>query len=198
MSRFNVGVNTASGAEVISLSTRAAVAAGWMAPTEDVINAFNEFKRQPMLDQVDKQWPEAQKMHNTYYGIDAPVVSVYRDDSESTHIHVMFSKTGSRMGCRMGAMTFCINAHPVYEHLHDKFHSSRVIVSAIIDDMVPLFAPPQDGETWESRYDLIADYIEEYDVKANPLGLFRHPDKDKLFVPLGQPLPSNGHRFISS
>ena len=37
MSRFNVGVNTASGAEVISLSTRAAVAAGWMAPTEDVI-----------------------------------------------------------------------------------------------------------------------------------------------------------------
>jgi hypothetical protein len=187
---YNVGISTKSGAETISLVTRTCNDMGWLTPTQDVVNAFNSFHRQGMLDGVSKLWPEAQQIFNTFYGIEAPVIHSYNRENGDRCIRIILSKTGSRMGCKLGAMGYCITVHPIYDTLAREFKNDRVELSAIVDDLVPRFAPPMGGESWDDRYETIVAFIKRYDELANPCGMKRHPDKGKLFIPPGIPLPA--------
>ena len=84
-------------------------------------------------------------------------------------------------------MGFCITVYPIYDTLAREIKNDRVNVElmAIVDNLVPRFAPPSDGESWEDIYETIIAFINRYDELAKPCGMKRHPDKGKLFIPTG-------------
>ena len=180
---YNVGLSTKSGAETISLVMRACNDMGWFTPTQGVVNIFNSFHRQCMLDGVSKLWSEGQHIFNTFYGIEDPVIHSYNRENGDRSIHIILSKTVSRMGCKLGPMGYCITVHPIYDTLSREFKNDRVELSTIVDDLVPRFAPPTDVESWDDRYETIVSFIKRYDDLANPCDMKRHTDKEKLFTP---------------
>ena len=44
---------------------------------------------------------------------------------------------------------------------------------------------------------MLADALHYYDSLANPIGIFRHPDKGKLLLPPSAPDPSVGHPILT-
>ncbi len=49
---------------------------------------------------------------------------------------------------------------------------------ALTDDFTKFGKSPKDTpEHWYASFDLLADALAHYDALANPVGIFRHPDK---------------------
>ena len=59
------------------------------------------------------------------------------------------------------------------------------VIHALTDDLPAAFPLPKDSnpDSWRLCYDGIADFLEDYDKLANPLGIFRHAEKGKILMP---------------
>ncbi len=55
----------------------------------------------------------------------------------------------------------------------------------------------EEKETWDKTYTMVAEALHYYDHLANPIGIYRHPDKGKLLLPPSAPDPRVGHPILS-
>ena len=141
----------------------------------DVVNAFNELHRQDMLDIAHTQWPEATNILNKLYGVDAPVIYVYKGEDGETKVSVMVSAEGSRMGCVFGSMGFNITVGPRYTILATEF--PEFILRALTDDLPAIIPHQETEEKWYGIYVRYAEFLQRWDSLMNPIGLQRHKGK---------------------
>ena len=183
-----------SGPEILAHIARALVARGYAASTQDAIKAFHTLSRQALLDSIDAVWPEATKIFNAYYGPAAPSVYIFVGDNDNKVARVSFNTEGTRPGCVFGSLGFDVALHHfVYKHLCIEFPD--IIMRALTDDM-PNFICGQTDEEWHEQYESLADFLLRYDELANPIGVKRHPDKGKTWLPAHAPHPKEGCRLL--
>ena len=85
-------------------------------------NGFNAFRRQAMLDAVQKRCPALTKVFNKHYALDSMCFYVLKGKT-----HVIWSTQGSRMGCTMGSFGFDLTVHDIYEAVKAKYPSVMMI-----------------------------------------------------------------------
>ncbi len=101
------------------------------------------------------------------------LVSYTYTNGTTTYVHIMWSKEGSRMGCTLGQIAFCVTAHlRVYAPLQ-KLHPN-FFIKALTDDLLPHVAKPQNAD-YPAVYVQVIQFRKDYDRLGNPHGLFRHP-----------------------
>ena len=101
------------------------------------------------------------------------------------------------MGCVLGTFSFNLTAYVrVYRTLLVMF--ADLVQRALTDDLSQFGRPEGEGshEQWFVLYDRLSDYLEAYDQRANPIGLFRHESKGKLLLPPSAPDPPPGSRIL--
>ena len=181
------GLGFRNGPEVLCQLARSHLALGYAINTQDAIKGFHKLKRQAVLDGVNVVWPEANKHFAAYYGPPAPCLYKYADADGNSVYRVSFSTEGTRAGCVLGSAGFDIALHHfVYKHLITEFPAN--VIRAITDDM-PNFFTAHDDASWHEEYLVQYRLLKRYDELGNPIGMFRHPDKGKLFLPPEAPTP---------
>ena len=196
LSRYNVGVGTPCGPEVIAHKFRSEVTAGNIPVTKDVSNAFCTFSRQAMFDQFQSSFPAAYQYFVGLYEVISPISYIYTDVDGKSRVRISFSAEGARQGCTAGSTCFGMVVHPVYEQLHKEFFASNDngdSALAIVDDYVASFdashVTPENPEAMIPIFDKILHWHVRYDQICNPLGLFCNKDKGKFFLRPGLPDP---------
>ena len=107
----------------------------------------------------------------------------------------MLSEEGTRMGCVLGGTTFNICMHVrVYQHMMIKFPT--LIQRALTDDLTRFGKPVEEKDSWEKTFTLKAEALHYYDTLANPIGIYRHPQKGKLMLLVTAPDPRPGHPIL--
>ena len=86
----------------------------WAVNCEDVINAFNSYERQALLNAVEKEWPEASTLINKFYAFRSPVLYMYTDDDGLSVVRIVWSSCGTRQGCVFGSLGFDIVMDGIY------------------------------------------------------------------------------------
>ena len=170
---------------------------GHFVSLQDAINAFNAMLRQAALDATKQMWPESTLLVNKIYGPKAACLYLHLDEDGNTHVACMLSEEGARMGCVLGGTIFNICMHiRVYRQMMIKY--PMVVQRALTDDLTRFGKPVEESaEQWEATYTLEAEALLYYDSLANPIGIFRHPDKGKLLLPANAPNPSPGHPLLT-
>jgi len=83
-------------------------------------------------------------------------------------------------------------ADDIYKPLNSEY--PKDITRAATDDMPTAMAPPDDindMDGWQEVYKRTRRYIARYDELANPMGIFRNPEKGKLLPPpCSRPAPT--------
>jgi hypothetical protein len=126
------------------------------------------------------------------YGPTSLVIIHYIDDEGRDHYMIINSEEGARMGCVWGAVALGIAAHVhVYEPLHLKFPEMEAV--AICDDLIPFIN--EGGGGWQEAFRDYANYLEEYQNFANPIGLYFNFKKSFLLLPPGAPWPNSTIAF---
>ena len=194
---IQLGLGARAGPAKMALLFRALYAQGYGLNTSDAINAFNNLVRQCVLNATAKHFPEGVTMTCAFYGIDAPIFYCYssKEPDPVKFLMVMFSMNGVRQGCTLGSFLFDLAMLDTYNILAAKYPS--YIIHALTDDLPAAFPLPADSNpaSWKLCYDGIADFLEDYDKLANPLGIFRHPGKGKILMPLYAPCPEPDSRI---
>ncbi len=135
------------------------------------------------------------KVFQAYYGMPSVCLYFYRE-GEILIIKVILGEEGTRMGCIIGGTGFNITVHHfIYEPLVKEFPEYKMY--ALTDDLPALIPCPEINAPqweWERHFDLCAEFYAAYDVKANPIGIFRHKDKCKVLIPQGAPMPLSNTR----
>jgi hypothetical protein len=192
-----LGLGASAGPAKMALLFRALYAQGYGLNTSDAINAFNTLIRQCVLDATAEHFPEGVTMTCAFYGVDAPIFYCFSSgepDFEKFAM-VMFSMHGVRQGCTLGSFLFDLALRNTYNTLTAKYPAC--VIHALTDDLPVAFPLPKDSnpDSWRLCYDGIANFLEDYDKLANPLRIFRHPQKGKILMPLSAPPPELGSRI---
>ena len=72
---IQLGLGVKAGPERLAWLAHSAYQQGKINDTDDVVNAFNNLKRQAVLDAAFAQWPEATQLFNMYYG--KPSIAIF-------------------------------------------------------------------------------------------------------------------------
>jgi hypothetical protein len=80
---FQLGYTAQAGPQTKNAISRALLEAGYFVSLQDAKNAFNALHRQSMLDAIADLWPEATKVFNGIYGMDAPCFFSFVDEDGS-------------------------------------------------------------------------------------------------------------------
>ena len=100
------------------------------------------------------------------------------------------------MDCVLGGTIFNMCMHVrVYRHMLIKF--PKLIQRALTDDLTQFGKPVEEKETWDKTYTMVVEALHYDDHLANPIGIYRHPDKGKLMLPPSAPDPRAGHPILS-
>jgi hypothetical protein len=67
---------------------------------------------------------------------------------------------------------------------------------ALTDDLSRL-AKPAEGSSWDETYTREAEALLYYDSLANPIGIYRHPDKGRILLPPNAPDPHPDHPLLT-
>ena len=185
---IQLGLSSRAGPEKMVMIARVLNELGWAINVEDVINAFNSYKRQALLDAIRKKWVEAVALINKMYAFRSPVIYIFVADDGRTIIQIIWSACGTRQGCVFGSIGFDIVMDDIYTTLQRDY--PEFVIRALTDDMPVFIPPPADGE-WEPLYSRLGELLRDYDRMAAPLGIHRHPDKGHLLLPVGAPLPKH-------
>jgi hypothetical protein len=122
-------------------------------------------------------------------------VYVYKNDDGDQVARVSFNSQGTRAGCVFGSAGFDIALHHfVYKILDTEFPD--ITIRALTDDL-PSFIHADNDEEWHDQYENLADFLLRYDALANPIGIKRHPDKGKTYLPPEAPTPRPGCRLLA-
>ena len=99
------------------------------------------------------------------------------------------------MGYVMGGTIFNMSMHVrVYRHILIKF--PKLIQRALTDNLIQFGKPVEEKDSWDKTYTMVAEALHYYDHLANPIGIYRHPDKGKLMLPPAAPDPREGHPIL--
>ena len=188
---IQLGLGTAAGPEKMVTACRAAHAAGMMIKTTDCENGFNAFIRQTMVDSQHRRWPEGTRTVNAIYGPKSVAIYVFTDSSNTTHVWVMMSEEGSRMGDILGNFLFDNGADDnVYGQLATAFPDWTL--RALTDDLQALIpCPPADADyaEWVAHYERVARFDQRFNELGAPHGARANADKSKILLPQGAPDP---------
>ena len=192
---LQMGNGLRAGPQIKVYLARLLYEAGHFVSLQDAMNAFNAMLRQAALDATKELWPESTLLINKIYGPKAACLYLYKDDDDNTHVAVMLSEEGSRMGCVMGGTIFNICMHVrVYRQMMIKY--PMTVQRALTDDL-SRFAKPAEGSSWDESYTREAEALLYYDALANPIGIYRHPDKGKILLPANAPDPRPDHPLLA-
>jgi len=193
-----LGLGAHGGPAKMATLFRGLYKAGFAISTQDACNAFNAVNRQAIMDAVHKHWPEGVDLINDFYGPDALVLYEYTVDGAGV-VDVFVSMEGTRQGCVLGSFLFDLAMLDIYSALAGKY--PMFVTYALTDDLpLAIQPPPRDSDwatNWACLYDTLADFLDDYDRLANPIGIRRHPAKGKLLVPADAPLPLPGSRILA-
>ena len=194
---MQMGQGMQSGPQTKVFMARLLFEAGYFTSLQDAINAFNAIHRQVLLDSAKVMWPEATLLTNRIYGPKAPCLYVYTDSAGMIHVKCMLSEHGARMGCVFGGTLFNMGVHlRIYKKMAIEFPG--FIQRALTDDFSQFGKPAADTVVgWTRAFDHLAKALERYDELANPIGIFRHPEKGQLLLPPNAPDPPAGHRIFA-
>ena len=134
----------------------------------DIINAFGEIGRQAVLDASHQRWPEQDRVFAAYYGAPAMVVFIVYELNGDITAYVNWSVQGTRQGCVLGSIGFCLTTQTIYETLAAEFPS--FLIRAITDDMPTAIPPPPDptNEAWQALYRTTPACLLRWDSTGNP------------------------------
>ena len=122
--------------EVIAHLFRALYELGYTICLADFVNGFNALCRQKMLDAVHKRCPQLTPLFNLFYTTASPCFLWVKDE-----IRVIWGMEGSRMGCVLGSLGFCISVADLYEYVLKQCEGT--VAKALTDDF-PAATPPGD------------------------------------------------------
>lgn len=126
------------GIEKLIHTCRAAHSSKWLVCRNDFENGFNSLSRQKMLESHALAFPEAVKVFNFFYGVDAPVYLLDKDRSPTR----IWSSEGPRQGCAAGTYLFCTGIVSLLSKLQSLYPEFSLL--ALTDDinaLLPLPAP---------------------------------------------------------
>ena len=187
--RTQMGNGMAYGCHTKVALARALYEAGFFVSLQDAINAFNALERQAMLDVVDDIWPEATSIVNKTYGLDAPCIFLFDDDSGDHRIACMLSQQGVRMGCVLGSFLYCLTVWAaIYKVLEKEF--PELHARAATDDLTS-YGTADTPEGWQELYKTLERYIVRFAQLGKPIGILLHPGKGDLLLPPNAPDPDN-------
>lgn len=111
----------------------------WSGITVDSTNAFNTCHRAEMAKQLYS--------HVFLVPLWLLFELAYRNPSKlllklSDGIHVLFSNEGSRQGCVLGSLLFCLALQPILDEAQEKFPTVKI--RAVIDD-ISIWGPTEDA-----------------------------------------------------
>jgi hypothetical protein len=130
---LQLGIGSSGGAEAIIHRVQALLE---LQPNHvllslDFVNGFNSMFRHVMLERLFAL-PELSplwRLANLCYGVPSPLHLFDREEL----VHTFTSQRGSRQGCVLGTLLFCLGLQPVLERAADGL--SDITISAYIDDI---------------------------------------------------------------
>lgn len=192
LSPIQLGLGVSGGPDRMAWLAHKTLEEGGVVDVDDAVSAFNELKRQAVLDATKIRWSEGMQLVNKYYGMPSIVLFAYYKDGQ-LYLRVILGREGVRMGCPLGSFCFDLTLdHFVYSKLAEEYKDDEVVLRALTDDLARFWkgpGDPENPESWEKVYDRIASFKADYDRLANPIGIFRHAEKSAVVLPVGAPLP---------
>ena len=155
---IQLGLDVKGGPACKAAAARTAHHEGYIALTGDIRNAFNEVKREKMLQAVRRLAPEVFAVYLAYYTSASVALFAYTD-GDKRHVLALPSDEGTRIGCVLGSVSYDMAVEVVYKTLQAEYPDW--VFRALTDDLTPLIPPPDDaggGQAWQHLYARIVQY----------------------------------------
>lgn len=155
--REQVGVSVSSGAEGAVLVVRQALALGWHFLGQDTRNAFNEIRRQRILDTVETEVDVIAPL--TLYTYSGPVELTARSPADPRRFMRVMSSEGTHQGCPGGSALFSLGDKRAVVALRDHLDAVAVAHS--------LPTPAVDHPSLQRPYFFVC-FIDDKDILGPP------------------------------
>ena len=188
---FQLGLDSPGGPEKVAHTFFAASQAGQPILKTDCFAAFQHLTRQTQLDSIDNACPEATNIFNTYYGRVEPVgLYFHYDDNDEMTVACHLSSEGPRQGCTLGSFSFDLGFDTIIKPLADKYPS--YIIKLLTDDSPATMPTPQNEEEWHNLYQMVSDFLKDFEILGRPKGVILNMDKCEFLIPTSSPQPKSG------
>ena len=150
------GIGLKSGAELMTHAIRSHLE---LNPNHVVVkcdarNAFNAFNRDRIWCTVDKHFPSLSNLIRFSYGV--PSELLYAEPQ--TRPTTIQSTVGSRQGCVLGSLTYCLALHPALQTLATEFPD--VLILSYVDDTHILGTPARAAQAYRRWAQLYSAWME--------------------------------------
>jgi hypothetical protein len=147
----------------------------------DARNAFNSYSREKLWLPLHQHFPKLYAFAKMVYGEAADIIFF----EEDCGLAKVLNSVGSRQGCSLGSLLYCIAIQPLILQLCQEFPD--LLILAFCDDVHFVGDPNQASEAYK-RYKFLYSSVLQGELRD---------DKGTIYSPTWKPMTSKKRHFLS-